>query len=1022
MSGSIAGTDSLNVGATVSIAATLKIRDTAETYKNTDFSGAVFNVDIINNNVTYHKGKFRYIKSSRKDGVITFELRDNMQKTEKTIEPINDGTAMSIMTEIATRCGYTNAFTGFPNSNIVIKASELTDITYRQLINYIAQIAGRFAIFNSSGELLLKTYPKTILEETADVKLNNNTQINISEKLTTITGVAVIIGEGDTASRYLSGAEGYVLELSDNPLITSGNIQSVLSVLNDSFVGMSYYGFNSTSHSDPRVELADTVFLYDYKGNGYPSMIMTYNYTISSAERFSAVSKSDEEQNSSHTDIVTKIVNKANNVAKQLLSKYDEVAANMTELISQGFGMYTTKVKQDDGSYINYMHDAANLEDSSVIWKLTSTGLLVSKNGGTSWAVDSNGNALLNVIIAKGIKAEWIDVDNLYTLSAKIGGFTISDSGLYKGTSNISSDEFGVYVGTDGIRTVDKDGSVIHKGYLSNYRSMYKNQVHTELIESSYGISIRGYTVDNGIPGNHIDFYLDNKLCGGLNPVGICNSKGNNIITYDGKAYLTYVTCTGDVIAGYGTNNQVSLLSHTHNYAGSSSAGGAASSLSYFKCTSTSSVGIDDTSANAIGYVNGISLFGQSDAALYKQVFSSLWAHEILGDYRTGQIALRAKNNGTWQPTRTVLDSSNYKDLIYYLGDTTVGGWAGTSGSGGYVNILRITLNSSSTYANMAIDFSIIRRGDLCPTKVSVQFTNYGNASSASINSFRSFGTTAAIYAARTSTYVFDIYVAKTEAWDMICINDIHLPHYMKSACILSYPGTHVTSLPSGYIAVSPWLTGNGFGCRELYVNNNTAITFNSTSTTISNVSLPTMYFGSGNRTQIRGNQIYLSSTTSNDIVSNTRIMNISDARMKNNIEELNADYENTDKFIKLWDRICPKEFKMKYNNSKLHIGYVAQDIIGEMEELGFDYENAPIIGISTNEQIGEDGFNSIDENSEYFDELYTVDYNECAMLTTLKLKQVINEILPRMQNEINTLKEQNELLKEQIRLLKEAK
>ena len=63
MSGSIAGTDSLNVGATVSIAATLKIRDTAETYKNTDFSGAVFNVDIINNNVTYHKGKFRYIKS-----------------------------------------------------------------------------------------------------------------------------------------------------------------------------------------------------------------------------------------------------------------------------------------------------------------------------------------------------------------------------------------------------------------------------------------------------------------------------------------------------------------------------------------------------------------------------------------------------------------------------------------------------------------------------------------------------------------------------------------------------------------------------------------------------------------------------------------------------------------------------------------------------------------------------------------------------------------------------------------------
>ena len=111
----------------------------------------------------------------------------------------------------------------------------------------------------------------------------------------------------------------------------------------------------------------------------------------------------------------------------------------------------------------------------------------------------------------------------------------------------------------------------------------------------------------------------------------------------------------------------------------------------------------------------------------------------------------------------------------------------------------------------------------------------------------------------------------------------------------------------------------------------------------------------------------------------------------------------------------------MKYNNSKLHIGYVAQDFIEEMEKLGLDYENAPIIEISTNEQIGEDGFNSNYENSEYFDELYTIDYNECAMLTTLKLKQVVNEIIPKMQKEIEALKEQNELLKEQIRLLKEA-
>ena len=104
---------------------------------------------------------------------------------------------------------------------------------------------------------------------------------------------------------------------------------------------------------------------------------------------------------------------------------------------------------------------------------------------------------------------------------------------------------------------------------------------------------------------------------------------------------------------------------HTHNYAGSSSAGGSANSLSYFKNTSTTDVGIDDTSANAVGYVSGTnSILGQNDGAMYKQVYSGSLAHEIYGDYKTGQIAVRGKNNGTWQAWRTILDSSNYDNYV----------------------------------------------------------------------------------------------------------------------------------------------------------------------------------------------------------------------------------------------------------------------------------------------------------------------------------------------------------------------
>lgn len=79
--------------------------------------------------------------------------------------------------------------------------------------------------------------------------------------------------------------------------------------------------------------------------------------------------------------------------------------------------------------------------------------------------------------------------------------------------------------------------------------------------------------------------------------------------------------------------------------------------------------------SNGIGYVTGVSLLGQTDGALYSQAFSSAWQHQIYGDYRTGQIAIRGENNGTWQAWRTVLDSSNFNS---YSPTLTGGGASGT--------------------------------------------------------------------------------------------------------------------------------------------------------------------------------------------------------------------------------------------------------------------------------------------------------------------------------------------------------
>lgn len=137
--------------------------------------------------------------------------------------------------------------------------------------------------------------------------------------------------------------------------------------------------------------------------------------------------------------------------------------------------------------------------------------------------------------------------------------------------------------------------------------------------------------------------------------------------TYNGSASnLAYCNKGAFGTAATANKGDFATAGHTHNYAGSSSAGGSANSLNYFQNTSNTNIGQDTATSNAIGYITDYSgtalTTNVKDGALYRQAYSTKWVHEIYGDYRTGQIALRGKNNGTWQDWRTVLDSGNFSN------------------------------------------------------------------------------------------------------------------------------------------------------------------------------------------------------------------------------------------------------------------------------------------------------------------------------------------------------------------------
>ena len=103
-------------------------------------------------------------------------------------------------------------------------------------------------------------------------------------------------------------------------------------------------------------------------------------------------------------------------------------------------------------------------------------------------------------------------------------------------------------------------------------------------------------------------------------------------------------------------------------------------------------VGQDAYTNNGVGYVTGVSLFSQTDGGMYASAYSTSWVHQIYGDFRTGQIAIRGKNSGTWQAWRSVLDSSNYTSYAPTLTGT------GASGSWG----ISVTGSSASCTGNAA--------------------------------------------------------------------------------------------------------------------------------------------------------------------------------------------------------------------------------------------------------------------------------------------------------------------------------
>lgn len=129
-------------------------------------------------------------------------------------------------------------------------------------------------------------------------------------------------------------------------------------------------------------------------------------------------------------------INKSYNSMTDIAAEIKNNANKFAELTANAMGFYQTEEKQSDGTIIYYQHDKPKLEDSMVIWKKSLDSFAVSTDGGKTWkGLDKDGNAVLQVISAVGIIADYIKAGTLsgvkvIATSGNIGGWTIENGML----------------------------------------------------------------------------------------------------------------------------------------------------------------------------------------------------------------------------------------------------------------------------------------------------------------------------------------------------------------------------------------------------------------------------------------------------------------------------------------------------------------------------------------------------------------------------------------------------------------
>lgn len=426
--------DKIEIGSAISSELTLSIDNRNEKFNNVIFEGAELYVKVgIKKwdadeweNAKIHwipLGYFTVDETPRKLNYVSIIALDRMVQFDKVVNlteitfPLTVGELLNIC---CTKCNVPleTSLSSLPFSEYSISSisnSVDENLTYRQLIQWIAEMNGTCAYIDWNGHLCLEWYKDTGVVITPAERYTSD----IFEDDITITGVQV---KDENDKIYLGGNSGYVLNIENNKLIQDGKHETVALILGKKLQDFSYRPYSCTIKPAPYLYPLDIITFIDKKGVEHKTIVTHTTYTInSSTEIFGKGETSTKNAyasinplNKAESIILDKIINNFN----RELTDRETAVLQLNQVISNSLGLHRTIVKNSDDSDTYYFHDKETLEDSSIIYTFKSNGFAWTNdwnNGKPVWqyGFTRDGNVVFNTLSTYKITTEYLAVGSV---------------------------------------------------------------------------------------------------------------------------------------------------------------------------------------------------------------------------------------------------------------------------------------------------------------------------------------------------------------------------------------------------------------------------------------------------------------------------------------------------------------------------------------------------------------------------------------------------------------------------------